>query len=1111
MSLKTGWNRFVEEVIGSRPSRPRPPGIRGTRLRVDELEPRVLLATDLGTLVGRQFLSGQLTQSSADTYNFKVQDAAFLDVQITDLSGLLQGPATIFAQIDSPTGPQFATDGHDAPSNEASALHLPVPAGTSSWDAKVNAAASILGTKYHLALAADQAPGGFSGSSVGSTFFYDIRADVGLDLGSLSAVDTTTIHDFIGYLDTSFKTAKDRLDVYFFTIPVFGSVNVTLDQLENDVAGGNVYAELTLLRDVNGDGLLTTALDPERPGSIQTSETLFDNVAHPQQSASTVKSLNAGRYAIVVNKIEDGIGVKEGGTNYRLRVSYSVADSAGDTPATARVIAGPGNLAEYLSSGDPTDLYKVTLSAGGPFVLNAGLTNVSSGANFDVDILQDVGGTLQVLARGNNPFGDETVLANTATAGAYYFRVRQVSGEGPYTLSASVRNTDLAGNTLGTANQANNFADLFGQVRKADFVSPNDSEDIFRFSLAKSGTITASFPLLPNGTDATLQLIHDENGNGDIDPFDILVTSATRGNTGESIMRILAAGTYYVRVLQVVGSLAYQLTLTSDIAGNSLPKALTMGLSGAAASTVEFIGPGDSADFFRVFVPGSLQLNLFFSLFSEPFTVSIGRDGNDNGGVDPGETIFTKRIATVDDLRQTLNLTTKGDTFFVQISSTGTIGTNYGIVFATAPTDNAGNTPAAAREVGVLGTTRTFIDFVGDGSIDVSAGGQPVLGADDVDDYYRFTLGTNGKYDFTGRLFNLTGNADMELIFDAIPNQKFDAGLDEVLATSSHAGIFDELITKTLEKPGTYFLHVFRPPGAGTTGAAKYTLSLTADSQDTAGSTLLASKPKGLLTSNTPISDSEFVGAIDLDDFYFFTVQESGILSVARSANQVGIGVEVIQDANFNFAIDPLESLANSGGAQTFDGPIKFTASLPAAGTFYIHVFSNGLDADYTLNLSFSNTVGFFGLNPRESTINTDDHIKLALDWTVPTGSWHSLQDVQLRLRDAAGTLALINFHEADNTVSLFDPKSGKFGPAKLIGSNAVLANRDVKIFLKNSSVKAAGPSSPTVTLTFDLQLNGRDFDRRILIEAAASDDLGQVQDFAFAGTLIVLRHRRRP
>lgn len=55
------------------------------------------------------------------------------------------------------------------------------------------------------------------------------------------------------------------------------------------------------------------------------------------------------------------------------------------------------------------------------------------------------------------------------------------------------------------------------------------------------------------------------------------------------------------------------------------------------------------------------------------------------------------------------------------------------------------------------------------------------------------------------------------------------------------------------------------------------------------------------------------------------------------------------------------------------------------------------------------------------------------------------------------------------------------------------------------SSVTAAGPTSPSVRLTFDIQFKRSAYGRHLIVEAAASDDFGQVQDFAFAGLIDVL------
>jgi hypothetical protein len=340
------------------------------RPTLEELEPRIVLAvdTDLGTLVGRQLLIGQLSQSSADSYNFALADTASLDVQITDTSGLLQHPTTIFTQVDGPAGSSFASDGDDAPADEPPTLHIPVPPGTSSWDATVNADATLTGARYRLALAADGAPGrGFVSSSLDS---IDFRADVGRDLGTLSAVGTRTLRDFIGYLDTAALPAGDHVDTYFFDIPAFGTVTMTLDQFENDPAGGSVGADLALFRDVNGDGHFTAALD--KFNHMYAGDVIDDQIANVSQSGVISRPLNAGHYAVIVNDLLGG----DGGSNYRLRLSYSVADNAGNTLTTARDTGGLSTFADYLSAGDTTDIYKLSVAGGGPFILNAGLSNM---------------------------------------------------------------------------------------------------------------------------------------------------------------------------------------------------------------------------------------------------------------------------------------------------------------------------------------------------------------------------------------------------------------------------------------------------------------------------------------------------------------------------------------------------------------------------------------------------------------------------------------------------------------------------------------------------------------------------------------------------------------
>ncbi len=1087
-----------------------------TALRVEELEPRAVpTTTSIGSLVGRAYFSGHAAanRDNGDIYHFDIspQDPLVtseqLDVQISsrDAFGgranldLISDSAVL--TDDSSIGATIAFQGKDPPDGDYTSS-LSDFASSGPWTGTVSG-----GVDYRLALATDPAGGDLS-SETGYPIAFD-----GLTLGALTTDAPLSAVDFIGYLDTSAHPGKDLIDTYSFVVPASGTVSITLDQLAQDPAGGSVAADLQLFRNVN-DGLY-----------LEPGESLAVKTACVGQSAQIMGTLTPGLYQIVVSRLQNAPDTLVGGSNYRLRVSYTAPDSAGSTLATARDISGVGTsglpFADYLSAGDPTDIYKFSVS-GGPFIFNAQMDtdpvpfSQVQALNLEFDIIQDANhngrvdlDSNEILEVGTNDSGHNNIFADAQASDTYYVRVRRVEGEGPYTLKVFTRNTDLAGNTLASAN---NIGNLFGRTEYVDAVSSFDPNDVFKFTLTAQGTITASFPSTDSGTDPDLQLIQDADGEGAIDSRDILVSGTHLSQGGVSLSRTVAAGTYYLNVKWVAQTPTYDLTLAVDTAGGSPKQARSMGLSGDAAETLEFVGPGDAADFYALSIPSPLHLNILFtSRVGDAMALSVIGDANGNNVIDPGETLLQKAIASSADLRQAVNVITHGETVFVKVAPAGANGTNYGILFATAPVDNAGNSPLEARDLGVLGANRTFRDFVGDGSIDVTARGDPILGVDDVDDYYRFTLGNNGPYAFSGTISGLTGNADLQLSRDVLPIPRADGG--KVLARSSNTGTASDSIGLTLTQPGVYYVRVFRP-GNGTTGSANYTLNLSAvqpPNTDNPGNSLQTAKSLGLLTTGAPLSAREFVGAIDRDDFYVFTVQAAGILTVTRSATRSGIPVEVIQDADADFAIDrPDEVLATSGDTLILAGSSKLTVSLPGAGTYYVHIASTGLDSTYDLTLSFSNTVGSFVLSPHTAAVDAGEHVSLGLQWTVPQGSWRGLHDVQLRIRDDFGTLALVQFNQADNTLSLFNPDTGEFGPAKVIGSDGVLANRYVTIFLRTTSITAAGPSSPTVTLTFDIVFKKRAAGRHLVLEAAARDDLGHFQDFAIGGALDIGPEPRR-
>jgi uncharacterized repeat protein (TIGR01451 family) len=140
------------------------------------------------------------------------------------------------------------------------------------------------------------------------------------------------------------------------------------------------------------------------------------------------------------------------------------------------------------------------------------------------------------------------------------------------------------------------------------------------------------------------------------------------------------------------------------------------------------------------------------------------------------------------------------------------------------------------------------------------------------------------------------------------------------------------------------------------------------------------------------------------------------------------------------------------------------------------------------------------------STVTAGQHVPIELGWTVPGGKWRELKTVDLRVLDDAGTVLWVRFDEAANTLSLFNPHTRRFGQGFAPGSSNVLSNGSATLHLRGSSVKASGPTSPTVVLTLDVSFSQQVVGSTFRLEAAATDDLGNIQDFELAASLGVLR-----
>jgi len=148
--------------------------------------------------------------------------------------------------------------------------------------------------------------------------------------------------------------------------------------------------------------------------------------------------------------------------------------------------------------------------------------------------------------------------------------------------------------------------------------------------------------------------------------------------------------------------------------------------------------------------------------------------------------------------------------------------------------------------------------------------------------------------------------------------------------------------------------------------------------------------------------------------------------------------------------------------------------------------------------------VGTFELTPVQAEVAVKERLSYELTWTVPSGSWQTLNTLILRVSDDAGTILQVLWDQQANTFSLYNFSAGKYGPPFAPGSPNKLESNSATLYLADSAVKGAGPKLPAVTLTLSLSFDNQAAGRLYQIEVAASDDLGNASDFIPAGILTV-------
>ncbi|MDB9451891.1 PPC domain-containing protein, partial [Dolichospermum circinale] len=153
-------------------------------------------------------------------------------------------------------------------------------------------------------------------------------------------------------------------------------------------------------------------------------------------------------------------------------------DNAGNTLATARAVGtltATQSFSDWVGSLDTNDYYSFNVGTQSNFSLS--LTGLSADA--DVQLLNSSGGVITTSENGDNT---SESITRQLSAGTYYARVYQFSGDTNYSLSLTATAVapapvDNAGNTLataravGTLTATQSFSDWVGSLDTNDYYS----------------------------------------------------------------------------------------------------------------------------------------------------------------------------------------------------------------------------------------------------------------------------------------------------------------------------------------------------------------------------------------------------------------------------------------------------------------------------------------------------------------------------------------------------------------------------------------------------------------------------------------------------------------
>lgn len=282
-----------------------------------------------------------------------------------------------------------------------------------------------------------------------------------------------------------------------------------------------------------------------------------------KEAGSVYDTSASGNNKVVKPIIEDSNLIIDEAAN---NATYS-ADSfePNNSRNAATVITNDTAIYPTLDTSSDEDWFVLNTTKTGK--LNVTMKNLPSGCDYEMEIYDSTG----AYVGGSYASGalDEKYVGSITAIGNYYIRIYSYSGSNSsytYELKAGVYTPDSYEVNDDLYSILNNQPSIsIGNCFSATLDNSDDT-DCFKFNIGNSTNVGVRVQNIPSGSDYDMVVYSYNSSNGFVE----VGSSNLGGNSDETLISQLAAGSYYIKIYSYSGSSetqSYKLSVTDENAG----------------------------------------------------------------------------------------------------------------------------------------------------------------------------------------------------------------------------------------------------------------------------------------------------------------------------------------------------------------------------------------------------------------------------------------------------------------------------------------------------------------------------------------------------------------